>query len=614
MGKLLAYWRDSKSYREQAIDPRIARNMRLTKGIPVEEESTRSQVTGKNKLYFRKIWSDCTRLLASAVQAYLMDQNKLRIVGRDEQQDYVKAKVLETMTKYRFNWMLRRRNLFVKLVTAIFNCITPGFSVILQTWKWNEEQGIDEPDLTVYPIEQVCLDWPELASGDPQRMRFAIFEDWMTMDQMEEEGYKNISKLTEELPPSSEPRDVRYTNTQDPYKGSSTSDGLNYSGGAVGHAYPERGSETPKANEYLRRFLVLKIFFKHKGKLYYTVINPDKQVDLLETVCSPYGKEYPLSIGHMLIDPHKPVPEGLPEVLEGPQESINLTVNLRKDNVLLAMNTRHVYSRFANVDKQSLRKSGPGVTIAADDVNGVKPLEVRDVTQSSYVEVAQYIGMMEEMDGVNPTKQGSSNTQKATVAQINLSEANAKHDLFIETIGQTLVRQFIYNLARHIQLFETDERIFRVANEALRQQGIAPKDHDNIYDLEFDFDLEVEAGLTEVGRNIRSQRIMAAMQSVQQSNNSVILALKSGIKIQNPKLYDLGAMQAELLPELGMPNLEKYLIPVEPPPAEAAAPGQPSSEGGEQSQVVEGQNAPQGNEEPELNPEFVDALSAQIGG
>ncbi len=607
--KILAYWHDSASYRDSVLIPRFARNQRLMKGVPVESESPTSKVTGKNKLYYRKIWSSAVRLLASMFQAYLQDKNKFKLLGRDEQQDYQKAKVLEIMTRYRFELMMRRRSLFLKILWAFFDLIGMGFVVCKQTWKHNEELGIDEPDFNVYPAEQVCLDWPELASGDINNMRFAMFENWYTLDMMEDMGYEKIKDLPSQVKPQNELEQARYQDSANPLVSSGTANESTYSNSAVGNAYPQQGSQPHEINPYLRRYLCLEAFYKEKGKMYYCVIHPDTKTVLFKAILSPYGQDYPISVGSMIPDPHKAVPEGLPEVLEGPQESLNLTLNLRKDNVMLAMNGGFIYSRFGNVDKQSLRNIKPGFTVAADDVNAVKELKVPDVTQTSYIEAGQYVGMIDEMSAVNPTKQGQSNVQKATVAQINLTEANAKHDLFVAVAGQTFFHQFVYNLAKHISMFETDERIFRVANETFRKEPLEGQPYENVYDLEFDFDIEVNAGLSEVSRGIRSQQISAAIQTALQSNNSTILMLKSGIKIDNPKIFNTGEMQAELLPELGLPNLSKYMISVTPPPPEQPQQaGQGSAEGGEQSQVAEGQNAPQANEEPEFDPEFMQSL------
>lgn len=611
--KLRAYRTESTGYREQVLEPKWSKSLRLLKGIPIEEESSRSKVRGKHKIYFRKVWSSAIRLLASFHQAFLQDKNRFKIHGRDDGADATRAKVLEVMTRYRLEWLMRRRNAYVKLLWALMGCISPGFAVIKQVWKFNKELEIDEPDFSVYPLEQVCLDWPNLTYGNIHDMRFVMFDNYFTRETMEENGYENIHKVTETTVPQSELQQARFSDSQDPYGShqpqSSISD---YSNGSVGNNYPKSGATVEGRNPYLSKYLCTEVFWKKDAKIYYCVFNPETGVYLVEPMPSPYGREYPIALGSMLIDPHKPVPEGITEVVEGPQEALNQTINMRFDNVALSMHGGFIYSRFAGIDKQSLRNIGPGFTVAANDVNGIQPLKVPDVTQSAYAESSQFMQMIEEETGVNPTKNGTSDVTKATVANINLTEANAKHDLFMSIVGQTLFQQFMYNLARHIQMFETDERVYRVANEELRKEGLTPDKYDNVYDIEFDFDLEVDVGLTEVSRAARSQRMAAMLDRMLQSNNSVFLMMKSGVQIPDPKIWNIPEMTAELMPELGFPNIKKFLVPVMPPPPPQAEGQQPPS-GGPVGQVVEGQNAPQPNEAAEVNPDFLATLTAQLG-
>jgi hypothetical protein len=84
--------------------------------------------------------------------------------------------------------------------------------------------------------------------------------------------------------------------------------------------------------------------------------------------------------------------------------------------------------------------------------------------------VAADEGMMDEMSGITPGKQGLGKEQKATVAQINFTESNAKIDLFSAIVGDTFFRQFYYQLAKLIQKFETDETVFLVANATFQRE------------------------------------------------------------------------------------------------------------------------------------------------
>ncbi len=602
--EILAYRSASTRYREQTLEPQWSRALRLLKGIPLEEESSISKTRGKSKIYFRKVWSSAIRLLATFHQAFLQDKKRFRILGRDDEADHFKAKVLEKVVAVRLERMMRRGNAYVRLLWALMGCVSPGFAVIKQFWKFNEELEIDEPDFTVYPLEQVCLDWTSLTYGNPQDMRFAMFDNYFTKEQMEEPGYENVSKVTETMVPQSELQQARYAGSQDPHN-TVAGEGQNYSNGAVGHSYPDGGSSPEDRNPYLRKYLCTEVFWKKKGYIYFCVINPETKTFLVPPMKSPYGREYPICLGSMLIEPHKPVPEGIDNVVAGPQEALNQTINMRFDNVALAMQGGFIYSRFAGIDKQSLRNLHPGFSVAANDIGGIAPIKLPDVTQSAYMEAGQFINMIDEETGVNPTKQGNSESTKATVASINLSEANAKHDLYTATVAQTLFQQFVYNLARHCAMFEVDEKIMRIANEMLREEGMTPTQHGVVYDIEFDFDLEVNVGASEVSRAAKVNRFNAVFDRLMQSNNSTFMALQSGIQIPKPKIFNLGEMMAELLPEYDFPNVQRYLVPVAPPPPEE------QGSGGETKQAAAGAQASQPNAAGDA--EFMKTIMSQMG-
>lgn len=603
LDELSCYWQDSVAHRE-ILENTWARDTNILKGVPVEAENSKSKVTGKSKLYFRKAWSAQIRLVAAFFQAYMQDKQKFKIWGRDDQQDFIKAQVLEIMTKYHIDRLMRRREMFKKMIHAFMDCVAPGTAVIKQMWKYNEEWEIDEPDFVVYPLEQVILEWQKTCVSD---MEYCGFENYLTHYQMEEMGYENIDKAVKESMPESVLRSARYQNTPDPLDGDNTPN-QNYSDGTVGSHYPEKGTQgdTTMQDRVRSRYRAVEMFYRRKGKVYFCVFNPAGKVWLKAPEVSPYGRDFPISMGHMLLEAHKLIPESIIRPVEGPQEALNLDLNLRKDNQRLAMNGGFIYSRFGGVDKQALRNVHPGFTVAANDTSAVQPLKVPDVTQTSYMEASADMAMIDEMTGVNDAVLGNSTTGKTGEAQINLSQAQAKIDLFITTVGQTLFHQFIYNLAKHISLFETDERIFRIANERLRQSGLSKEKFDDVYDIEFDFDLEIDTGYSEASRAVMGQRYAAVWDRMLQSNNAAVMAMQAGVlpEGQKPQLFDIPKFSIDVIPQLGLPNPSRYLIDVTPPPSPEAAGGQ--------SQSVAGQNAAQPNEAAD-DSGFMQNLQAQMG-
>lgn len=567
------------------IEYRAARNMRLVKGLPVEDQSIVSNVRKRRKIYFRKIWSSGYRIVASLYQAFLQDLNQVKLEGRDEDRDPVHAKVLQKIVEYYRDRLMRRASLFTQLLWNFLDIVFIGDTNGKMFWRYNEATGEDYLDYKAYPLEQVGRDWTAVL---PSEMRYCYFDNYMVKDQLEDEGYDNVDDAKGCSVSSSPLRSVRYFKSPDPLMNVNTNPETNYPESGTG----SQPSESPHTQLYRAR----EFFWRKDGKIWFAVINPEGRVWLKEPKLWILQTVYPLITGSMLLEAHKAWGEGAPESGEGPQESLNYNLNVRKDNVDMALRVRPVYDRDANVDIAALLDHKTGMPIGVDgDVNAALKFDrPPDVTQSSYTEGAQDIDMIDEYFGTNPTKQGNTNVSKTGVAQINQQEGNAKIDLFIATVGETFFRQWYYVAAMMCSKLCTDQKVFKIANASLKKED--PHSHDgmngeNVYDLEdLDVDVIVQVGAGTVGRQVRIQQFTAFIGQSIQANNVTALMLKSGIKAPDMTMMNVTKMLIDLAPELGFKNAKDYEIDVTPP-APAQAPGQPGD-------AAAGANAPQGNQGP----------------
>lgn len=592
------------------LEYQAARNMRLVKGLPVEDQSIVSNVRKRRKLYFRKIWSSGYRVLASMYQAFLQDFNQFRLEGRDEDKDPAYAKVLQKLVEYYRDRLMRHRSLFVQLLWNFLDVIFLGQCFGKLYWRYNEETGDDTLDYKAYPLDQIGCDWSAVL---PSEMSYYYFENYVNHNQLEEEYGETLAK---ECTPTSvhiSPlRAVRYYKTPDPL--------LNVQDNPE-TTYPEAGTGTqPPHDQHLNLYKVIEFFYRKRGKMYMCVINPEGKVFLKDPQVSPYGKISVLIIGNMLLEAHKAVGEGMAEPMEGPQESLNYNINVRKDNVDMALRVRPVYDRDANIDLAALLDHRTGLPIGVDgNVNdAIKFERPPDVTQSSYTEGSQDISIMDEYAGTNPTKQGNTNVDKTGVAQINLSEGSAKIDLYIATVGETFFRQFFWTATQLVAKFCTDEKAMRIANESLRR--LDPNQHKgpNVYDFEdLDVDVITEVGAGTVSRQVRIQQYTQFIGQAIQANNVTALMLKSGIQVPGGvTLMNVTKLLTDLAPELGFRNIKDYEIPVGPPPQQPGQPGQPGQ--GAQDQQAAGANAPQPNSNndtslPQQNGGLDDVLQRVLG-
>lgn len=572
-------WRQESLNMRSTYETRWAKNIRLMKGIWSEEELTRSKVRNRSKIFFRKIWAVGWRLLASFYQAFLKDEdNSFEVNGRGPEDVAEKEKILQFMAQYHMDVMDNEKSLFLHHIWGMQNMISMGVAVAKFCWHYDDDY--DGPQFTTYPNEQVFLDF---MADTKNKMRFIMFENYMTMPEMKRMKYDNLGDAVASSIPVSPVRSARFFNHRDPVQA------------AQEKHYPSPENNKADVKESKGPIYIVQEWFWRgdDGKIQMATVNETHAI-LKKPEESPYGKCYPAVVGVCLTESNKLIGEGFAEPLEGPQESYNHLINVRKDNVHLVLNKHSIVSRFGNVDLASLVNSRAGGVTLADDVNAVKDREMHDVTQSAYVEAGQDDNMMEEMSGVVDAKSGTMKNEKATTAQINLTEANAKIELFIAIVASTWFKDFYRTLIYMIQRFETDEKVFQVANQKLQRKhgksmGLNPY---TIYEVDdFDADVRVKVGLSATAKQNKIQQVMTAMDRAIMANQSAIALLKSGAVPPNQKLrmFDTTKFMEDILPDLGIRNPLDYFMEVQAPAQQEAAPAAGTQNDAAQAGAVEPQ-------------------------
>lgn len=552
-------------------EARWAKNLKLAFGVPINDGPTTSRVRQREKTYFRKIWATKKRLVASLYTAFLSDAQAVKIEGRDKLNDFFRAGVLNEIVEYRRDQMINTKYLILKHTLAFEDILDYGFCVGKLAWDFDPKNGVDEPDYVIWPPEQY---FPDLSAETPDKMRYHIFESFLSKEELEERGYENIEECEPEAVPANDVRQVRHNIHRDPMQnfGEKT--------------YPAPGSGLgDRVDEQIRQlYRVWECFWLKEGKWQFCVTNGDT-VFFKKPRPNPYKKIVPAVIGFCLTVPHRLIGEGLAEPLEGPQESYNYNLNIRKDNVALCLNAPTIVSRFANVDLGSLVNVRAGGVVLADDSseNAVRKLQMGDVTQSSYAEASADDFMMQEMSGITAGKQGMEQSDKATVAQINYQEGNEKIQYFVAVAGETYWRTWNYNFAYMIQNFETDEKVFRIANSSFMSKEEPPimPYIDTVDD--FDADIKITLGPQAAGRNQEIQNTMLLMDRSVMYNQQLMGLLQAGVvKPQDAKFMNISSLAEDLLPALGKRSQQRYFITAQPPQAP------PGGDGG-----IEGRNTPQ---------------------
>lgn len=174
----------------------------------------------------------------------------------------------------------------------------------------------------------------------------------------------------------------------------------------------------------------------------------------------------PIKMGVSLIETHKIYPSGVPQLTEQLQAEANETVNLRLDNIKLALNKRYKVKRGRRVDLRSLVRNISGSITLVDDMDDVETMEHRDVQPSSFAQEDRINLDFDDVAGnFSPGTVQSNRRLNETVGGMQMLAGSAvtvgEMDLrtFIETWAEPVLSQVM----RMIQIYETDETIMNLA-------------------------------------------------------------------------------------------------------------------------------------------------------
>lgn len=217
--------------------------------------------------------------------------------------------------------------------------------------------------------------------------------------------------------------------------------------------------------------LINEVFVRREGLWYtYHMLGTNwllEQPALLETKYH-HGR-LPFVYGTAMIESHINVPDSKTQIGSQLQDAVNEVSNQRVDNVKLALNKRYLAKRGAAIDLASLTRSSPGgVTMTSDPTNDVMPLEVNDVTQSSYEETQRLTMEMNELQGTFSGQAVANNREmNETVGGMKLlsNAATKVNDYDIRTFVYTWVRPVLELYMLNIQYYENDQVIMSIAVE-----------------------------------------------------------------------------------------------------------------------------------------------------
>ncbi len=178
----------------------------------------------------------------------------------------------------------------------------------------------------------------------------------------------------------------------------------------------------------------------------------------------------PYVMGFMVVESHKIYPDSPSMLVDSLQETANDILNLRMDNVRLALGKRYIVKRGRGVDTTSLLRNVPSSVTMASDPTDIKEVTTQDVTKSSYEEQDRINTDFDELAGRFSASSVATNRKlNETVGGMSMlsADANQIQEYQIRVVAETWLEPVMKQLVALESAYESDPELLAEVGEPL---------------------------------------------------------------------------------------------------------------------------------------------------
>lgn len=457
------------------------------------------QYKHRSKVFRPKTRAAIRRNEAAAAMAFFSTEDDVNISAEDDTDPAgrIVAELASELVNYRLGVNNPKSSIpwFLTLVGAYQDAQVQGAVVSHQHWEYEEKEEEQEVPHMIDPetgepftikqmmpvVDRPCIDLVPL-----ENIRFDPAAKWF--DPINTSPYlihvipmyvvDVLERMEREDPKTGQPEWTPLTTGEILSARTDRYDTLRYQRQGPGRQDPTVQSDPIIPDHEI--VFIHQNFLKRNGEdiVYYTLgtsfrLTDPKPVKEVYKHCKDGAR--PFTYGFCVIETHRLMPSGLPELGEGPQIASNEIQNQRIDNVRLALNKRYKIRRGGNVDINALKRSVPGGSVVMNDPNGdVVEFQYQDVTGSSFQEQDRLNVDFDEILGTFSagTMQSNKNPGAAQNTLGGLSmmsmDANQVSEYALRTFTETWVQPTLTQLVKMEQEYETDPEVLAIAGKKSR--------------------------------------------------------------------------------------------------------------------------------------------------
>lgn len=487
----------------------------------------------RSKLFRPKTRSVIRRHEAIASSAFFSNIDVVNVDATDQSnpQQLASAEVLKELLQYR---LTKSVPWFMTVMGAMQDACTVGVVASYQYWQYRAKKGPKQlqvtgmDPMTGMPIAEevqdtkVITDKPCVELMPAENLRIDPAANWIDPINSSPYVIRMVPMYVQ---------DVRLMMVETDEK-TGRPKWRKYSDNEIRSATKQSNDETRQTREQkredstdqgaLNEFEVVwchENFMRWKGDefVYWTL-----GTDLLLSDPKPLEEVYftgerPIVMGCVIVETHKPYPNGPATLGKDLQTEANEIVNQRLDNVKLVLNKKWFVKRGQNVDVEGLQRNVPGAAILMNDTErDVKEVNWPDVTASAFQEQDRVNVDYDELLG--NFSQSSVQTNRSlneTVGGMNLisGSANMMAEYDIKVFTETWVEPVLRQLVKLEQAYETDTVVLALAGQ--RAQLFQKYGIDQVTDelLTQELTLSVNVGMGATDPNARMGKFVGAVQT-----------------------------------------------------------------------------------------------------
>lgn len=175
---------------------------------------------------------------------------------------------------------------------------------------------------------------------------------------------------------------------------------------------------------------------------------------------------------------------GIPESIQDSQTALNALVNIRFDNLVMAMQRMFVVTGASGIQLKQITPRPWGV-IKSEDPNGVRPLDVPDITASAFTETAMLQEGIRRTTGATSALTGEFPSKRATASEVasNVSEAGQRLSTTILNAESFFHEQLEMLAMLNYQFLRKEQAIRILGPEGAKWDTVSPEDVRHLYDI-----------------------------------------------------------------------------------------------------------------------------------